>query len=355
MKRRKSPMAMKVYTHSDIAALIHHRPLETKVGEALTLLPKGASLAERLHGARALGGRYALLGVPEDLGPRANLGQGGADKGWPAFLARFLNLQSQDGFRCSSMVLVGELELNDLAAASDGLSSQHPEQLAQLRELVAEVDNRLAPVISQVVEAGLTPIVIGGGHNNAYPVIKGVSHALASPLGVLNIDPHADFRPAEGRHSGNGFRYAYEEGLLAQYQVMAMHPWKNSAASQQAMADAGFGHASYLDLYVKRSLSLEKALAEMAARLEHYPCGLEVDLDVINHLPASAYTNASQPLCDVEYLVYQAANRLKPRYLHLCEAAPARHPAGEKAGMSDCGQALAALVVAFVSAMEALD
>nr|WP_233167177.1 arginase family protein [Pedobacter sp. ASV2] len=33
------------------------------------------------------------------------------------------------------------------------------------------------PIIEKIVAAGKVPIVIGGGHNNAYPIIKGSSLA----------------------------------------------------------------------------------------------------------------------------------------------------------------------------------
>jgi formiminoglutamase len=33
-------------------------------------------------------------------------------------------------------------------------------------------------------------------------------------VNAINFDAHSDFRILEGRHSGNGFSYAYEEGFL---------------------------------------------------------------------------------------------------------------------------------------------
>jgi formiminoglutamase len=33
-------------------------------------------------------------------------------------------------------------------------------------------------------------------------------------INAINFDAHSDFRILEGRHSGNGFSYAYEEGFL---------------------------------------------------------------------------------------------------------------------------------------------
>lgn len=341
-------MSLQVYTHSDIAPLINHRPLETKVGEALTLLPLADQLSDRLAQARALGARFALLGVPEDIGPRANMGRGGANEGWQAFLQRFLNLQSHPGFDCRQLALVGALGLSDLQCQSEQLCNQRPEQLQQLRAMVERIDEQLAPVVAAIANAGLVPIVIGGGHNNAYPILKGMHQALAEPLGALNIDPHSDFRPAEGRHSGNGFRYAYDGGHLRQYQVLGMHRWKNSADSQQAFAAAGFGCVSYQRLYQRRAISLEEAVTQLCQPLSGMPAGLELDLDVINQLPASAYTNTSLTLQDVEHAIFLASKALRPAYLHLCEAAPKQHPAGTPAGFSDCGQALSTMVLAFL-------
>ncbi|WP_341502273.1 formimidoylglutamase [Gallaecimonas sp. GXIMD4217] len=345
-------MTLKVFRHIDIAPLVAHRPLETKLGEALMLLPQGDDLADRLAKAKQLGARFAILGVPEDLGPKANMGRGGSQLGWQAFLSRFLNLQSHGSLAPQSILLLGELELNDLQEQGDALSNQRPEQLARLRDLVGEVDKRLRPVIKALADAGLIPIVIGGGHNNAYPILAGMHDALGQPLAVLNVDPHADFRPPEGRHSGNGFRYAHDEGALAAYQVLAFNPLKNSASSQQALAEAGFGGVSYQQLYVERSVTLGEALTRCSKQLlGGHPTGLELDLDAISFLPASAYTNAGMPLADAEHLIFKGARLLRPSYLHLCEGAPARHPAGSQHGMSDVGQATAALVTAFIQAM----
>ena len=70
---------------------------------------------------------------------------------------------------------------------------------------------------NQIVLADKKPIIIGGGHNNAYGNIKGTSLAIGEPINVINFDAHSDFRPEEGRHSGNGFSYAYTEGFLNYY------------------------------------------------------------------------------------------------------------------------------------------
>ena len=72
-----------------------------------------------------------------------------------------------------------------------------------------------------IIKAKKIPIIVGGGHNNAYGIIKGSALALNKKINVLNIDAHADFRPLEGRHSGNGFSYAFHEGFIKNIMHMA--------------------------------------------------------------------------------------------------------------------------------------
>ena len=58
------------------------------------------------------------------------------------------------------------------------------QELHELRELTLELDRRVTPIVEAAVSAALIPIVIGGGHNNALPILRGVSRALGRPLDV---------------------------------------------------------------------------------------------------------------------------------------------------------------------------
>ena len=86
-------MMIQVCTQADLAGNVSVRNGETRIGQSICLPEPNQTLQQQLEIARQQGCRYVLLGIPEDIGPRANLGQGGADKGWQAFLAKFLNLQ----------------------------------------------------------------------------------------------------------------------------------------------------------------------------------------------------------------------------------------------------------------------
>ncbi|MGF1948884.1 arginase family protein, partial [Enterococcus gallinarum] len=67
-------------------------------------------------------------------------------------------------------------------------------------------------------------------HNNAYPCIKGAAKGWhkagvleIAQINAVNLDAHADYRAMEGRHSGNAFRYAEEDGYLEKYCVIGLH------------------------------------------------------------------------------------------------------------------------------------
>ena len=65
------------------------------------------------------------MGVPEDIGVRANLGRAGARDGWAAFLPAFAAMQSNASLRGEDIVLLGHVKVDDLMerAERDGYST----------------------------------------------------------------------------------------------------------------------------------------------------------------------------------------------------------------------------------------
>lgn len=97
-------------------------------------------------------------------------------------------------------------------------------------------------------------LLLEDGHNNAYGIIKGCALALNKSMNVINFDAHTDLRKLEGRHSGNGFSYAYEEGFLKKYYVFGLHEnytpktiFKNMKAQPEI-----FQYATFEELYTRR-------------------------------------------------------------------------------------------------------
>ena len=65
------------------------------------------------------------MGVPEDIGVRANLGRAGARDGWAAFLPAFAAMQSNASLRGEDVVLLGHVAVDDLMerAERDGYAT----------------------------------------------------------------------------------------------------------------------------------------------------------------------------------------------------------------------------------------
>lgn len=330
--------------------LVRVRDGETKVGQALNCLPASATPAT-LSELYQQGCRVALVGVPESIGPRGNLGRGGAEQGWNAFLKQFLNLQANSALPIQDLLLVGAIDCEDLMAESLTLNPDIPHELVRLRELCALLDGRVEHVLKPLFTAGYEVILIGGGHNNAYPLLKALHQVTGKGCGAVNLDPHADFRPREGRHSGNGFSYAYVEGALEFYHVMALHVGKNSATSLKSLSDAGFRYHSAHHLY---DMEFTDAMLDVAAKAVSWqvPLGVEVDIDAIQYAPASAYNTVGVSTAQAYRFVSELAALPDARYLHLAEAAPSCHPAGIAAGEQHVGQLLSELVIAWLRARE---
>ena len=59
-----------------------------------------------------------------------------------------------------------------------------------------DVMERLAQRTEAAVRAGRLPVTLGGEHSLTYGAVRGVQRALDAPLGLIQIDAHADLRKA---------------------------------------------------------------------------------------------------------------------------------------------------------------
>ncbi|XOV79935.1 MAG: formimidoylglutamase [Aestuariibacter sp.] len=312
--------------------LTRKRDGEVKLGQTFHIAQSFADLA----GFKQQGCQFAIIAISEDIGPRANLGKGGASEGWQAFLSQFANLQDNQYLSGQRIALLGQVTMS--ATATD---------VQQLREQVAKLDAIVCQLVQQALGADLLPIVIGGGHNNAYPIIQACHQFHGLPLAVANLDPHCDFRAREGRHSGNGFRYAFDEGALSHYTIVGLHEQKNNQESLDALAEHSLPFHTIQDTHWRRNKNFDQVLEETGKYLMHsgLPVGIEIDLDAINQMPSSAITAAGLSGDDALYYLAQMANLPKVTYLHLAEGAPKRTDSYEQRTV---GQMLAEMLCLFI-------
>jgi len=89
-----------------------------------------------------------------------------------------------------------------------------------------EVMERIASRAQAAVEGDKIPVTLGGEHSLSYGAVMGVARALNKPIGIVQIDAHADLRVA---YQGNKHSHASvmhllsQEGIrLAQFGVRAL-------------------------------------------------------------------------------------------------------------------------------------
>lgn len=321
---------------------------EKHVADVMHIADGNLSLDANIARAKELGVRFVLVGIPEDIGPRANCGKGGADKGWTNFLEVFLNQQSNQYFDWQSCLLLGCVDVEDLQSQSYQVTySDH--KLDSLRQLVAQLDDRVEQVLRPIFEAGLEAIVIGGGHNNAYPIIKSLSVSEQQGVSCVNLDPHADFRPIEGRHSGNPFNYAWQQGYLNGYFIIGLHEQKNNQATLDGLKQSGSEFVTFQQLKTTGQVSFNQALVRASEYIQKKDAlvGVELDLDSIKMAGASAYSVVGFSIEEAVMYCYQMAKSNACRYLHLCEGAPMLHdPVNPHS--HDVGQMLTQLVYGYL-------
>ena len=308
------------FTKDVILSDVSQREGEVKLGEKVSVF------SDLEH----FTGKYVVLGVKEDVGPRANFGLSGAALAFDCFLKRFLNMQSNSFLNGSEVLFLGEVVVNAVFTSID-----------DLRLGVSELDDFLVSLLVPIYEKGLIPILVGGGHNNAYPLIKACSLVQGAAINVVNCDPHADFRVLEGRHSGNSFSYAMQEGWLANYAVLGLHQQYNS----QSMLNRLFDKDCYVTFF-EEYLGQRDFLADLddvLLQASDVSLGVELDMDAIIDMPSSAFTPSGFTLEETRRYVIKCAKSKKAAYLHLPEAAPKNER--EEAVV---GKALAYLVSDFV-------
>lgn len=299
-----------IFTKHEFDSLIDHRAGEVKLGEKMTLFS--------LDNENWKSCRFHILGIMESIGPRLNKGLSGAEKGFAPFLSRFVNVQSNDFLSGESVCFHGTFE------PAEGIESISPEQIVVLDEMIRAWTLK-------VVETGGIPIIVGGGHNNALGLINGVSAHLGKAISVVNLDPHADVRATGERHSGNSFSTAFETGTMDAYYVLGLHQSYNNQFILDKLHEMN-AWTSWFEDWIDDASQFQTDVIAVAQQVESEHFGLELDMDSIAFMPASAYTPSGVTVEQARYYVRHLARLKNVRYLHLPEAAPSSYKEDKMVG-----------------------
>lgn len=308
------------FNNDDLASLLKIRTNESKFGEQVKLLPSSANIYDSLS---TLDVKYVIFGIKEDVGVFANYGKPGTSMAWEATIKVLLNVQNNAHTHPSKVLLLGYLDFSKVMEKLASYDQTLKKDINKARKDVAKIDKHVAFLVHEVVRAGKIPIVIGGGHNNAYGNIKGTSLALKKMVNAINFDAHTDFRTEEGRHSGNGFSYAYAEGFLKNYFIFGLHEnYTSDSIFKQLSRLKNIRFNTYESLCVRHETNFENAMKKASEFISDRPFGLEIDCDAIENIPSSAMTPSGFSVQRAREFVHHFGKLENVKYLHICEAAP---------------------------------
>lgn len=166
-----------------------------------------------------------IVGVPTDEGVKRNGGRAGAKDG-PAAIRTEL-------YKRTPFVIGKERSPSEVPVFDFG-------DIIPAKTLETTHD-MLAEVVHTLCNAGIVPVVLGGGHDIAYPNFTGFSKGKKQ-VGVINIDTHLDYRkPIPKRNSGTSFRQMLDDHMSP------LHAMNLVEIGIQSFANAGDHYSELLE------------------------------------------------------------------------------------------------------------
>lgn len=333
-------------TEEKLHEITGFRKGETKFGERIITIPDGVSVDDFLRNSE---GKFVLFGIPEDVGVKANFGRTGTASAYENTLKSLANIQHNRFAKGNNLIVLGHLNTIIYQEKAKNLNPDNKEELKELRNLVSQIDKEVSHLVSVIVKNGKIPIVIGGGHNNSYGIIKGTALAKARPINSINFDAHTDFRALEGRHSGNGFSYAFEEGFLDKYFIFGIHENYTSKGILQRIKENQnrVKYNTYEQMSVRKEKSFSEELDFALEFITDTDFGIEIDLDSVENLPSSAMTLSGFSVEKLRRFLHFFASDSKVSYLHICEGAP---DLSDEKNPNLVGKLIAYLITDFIKA-----
>ncbi len=245
---------------------------------SLPLWPGGitpARFASTVRTDSPAGCKIGLIGLADDFGVRLNGGRFGAAEGPRLFrdaLARY-GVANPDGVEWPRVFDAGDVIPSGTMSESG----------------LAETHRRVTEVTKAVLDLGLFPIAIGGGHDLTFPFVRAVAAKFPN-LGGVYADAHLDVREQAG--SGMPFRRLIEECKVGPLWVHGMQPLVNSAEHVSWF----LAHGGRVVDEDKRGVEQETDLASPFASTDENSARdlfVSFDLDVIDaaHAPGVSAMN----------------------------------------------------------------
>ena len=339
------------FTINDLAKVTNHRSGEIKFGEKMLTIPKGVDPISFIKSSET---KYVLFGIPEDIGVRANYGRPGAASAWQSAIGSIANIQHNRFCKGNQLLVLGQLDVCEEMKEVQDLNFNNINDRNKLSQLVEKIDKEVSHIIFNIIKLGKIPIVIGGGHNNSYGNIKGTALAKGKAINAVNFDAHSDFRILEGRHSGNGFSYAFEEGFLKKYFIFGLHENYTSKSVLDIIKkiEDRVRYNTYDSINIRKEKNFNQELIQALEFIQNDSYGIEIDLDAIPNIASSAMTLSGFSIEELRQFVTYFGKNQNAAYLHICEGAP---DLGEEKNNHLIGKLIGYLVTDFIKSNTSIE
>ncbi|AUC14776.1 hypothetical protein BTO06_06290 [Tenacibaculum sp. SZ-18] len=331
---------LQTFSQENINEFVSTRNGETKLGEYVQCISNNKNVEDELNSSNA---KFVIIGIPEDIGVQMNYGNPGAHTAFIPALKALLNTQQNQFINGTEILVLGYLDfLNEVA-------NFNPSDRKKGNELVEAIDTELSKWIRIISSSGKTPIIIGGGHNNAYGNLKGLSEAKKDAINVVNLDAHTDLRKLEERHSGNGFSYALKNQFLDKYFMFGLHENYTPQYIFEYIHDhINLDYNMYEEMEVYQTTSFNSELQRALNFVSEKSFGIEIDLDCIQYFPSSAMTPSGFTPKQTRQFVNYFGKHENASYLHICEGAPS--VSNENTATTQVGKFISYLITDFIKA-----
>ena len=100
---------LNVFSSKDLAKITQHRSGEIKFGEKIITVPSDENWIDFITNCEA---KFVLIGLPEDIGIKANLGRTGAATAFESTLKSLVNFQHNKFCKGSELIALGEIDFS---------------------------------------------------------------------------------------------------------------------------------------------------------------------------------------------------------------------------------------------------
>ncbi|MGI9013432.1 MAG: formimidoylglutamase [Phycisphaerales bacterium] len=172
-------------------------------------LAREGSIAKHIRAESHEGCAIALLGLADDTGVALNHGRVGAADGPAAFRKALMRFGMAYDSRARLPLDMHIFDAGDVEP-QESLQATH---------------NAVTKRVLELLNMGMLPICVGGGHDLTWPAVRALDEHIMQPFSGMYVDAHLDVREEPG--SGMPFRMILNHTRCASLTVLGLNPFAN--------------------------------------------------------------------------------------------------------------------------------